>query len=386
MSLKRSGTKFLFCLIVATASCLPLSAPNANTSAYERQINEVDERIKVSRDTIRSKESEQASLQRLLNNYNSQIEAVRKQRSTLKGKIGNLQITKDQGTAKSDSLRQGVLSRNQTLSAHLSAMYRTGRNPQLRTILSIDDPSASSRMLRYYQKVAQHRVKEMQVAQESLGKAINAVTLTAEQQSQLQLERDALQAREQELSKLSKKRSTLLSKIGTTLSSEQSRLSELQSDKIKLQALVDDLRQQEKVAEARSKDGSLPWPLVGNISAQFGDLKAQGNAKWAGIMIDALKGLPVVAVHEGEVVYAEWLRGFGLLIILDHGNDMMSLYGNNDELMYNVGETVLPGDTIATVGDSSSLNQSGLYFELRKDGNPIDPMGLLSTNVVAAKR
>lgn len=367
-----------------------LSAPEAmaDSNTYEKEISTVDERIQVTRDTIRSKESEKASLLRLLSNYNKQIAAVKKQRSTLKNRIATLQKSKEAEKNRGNTLQRQVRQSGDALSNQLRAMYRTGRSPHLRTLLSIDDPSASSRMLRYYQQVTQHRIADIEEARQTLSNIMRSVTKTGEKETLVQQERDALQARENELANLSKKRTLLLAKIETTLSSEQKRLSTLQSDREKLQALVDDLRQQEEAQAAinQNSDGSLPWPLVGEITARYGDSKAQGNSHWAGILIKADLGKPVVAVHEGQVVYAEWLRGFGLLIIVDHGNGMMSLYGNNDELMYRVGETVLPGDVLATVGGSSSLNQTGLYFELRQDGSPVDPMGLLSSNVVAAKR
>jgi len=358
-----------------------------DSKSYENQITTVDERIKVTRDSIRSKESEKASLRRLLDNYNKQIAAVKKQRTTLKKRIAKLQKAKENETARGNSLQRQVRQSGVALGNQLRAMYQTGRSPHLRTLLSLDDPSASSRMLHYYQEVTQHRMNDIEEARQTLGGIMRTVTKTGEKETQVQLERDALQARENELAKLSKKRTVLLAKIETNLSSEQKRLSSLQGDREKLQALVDDLRKQEEYAAANQPtDGLLPWPLVGEIIANYGDAKSQGNSQWAGLMIKAKKGEPVVAVHEGQVVYAEWLRGFGLLIIVDHSNGMMSLYGNNNELMYRVGETVLPGDVLATVGDSSSLNQTGLYFELRQDGSPVDPVNLLSSKLVAAKR
>ncbi|MGB0867018.1 MAG: murein hydrolase activator EnvC family protein [Granulosicoccaceae bacterium] len=373
---------------VTAGCCLAISsAALADTSAYENQITTVDERIQVTRDSIRSKESEKASLQRLLENYNKQIAAVKKQRSLLKKKIAKLQKAKAGESARGDSLRQQVERHGDELGKQLSSLYQSGRSPHLRTLLSLDDPSAGSRLLRYYQHVTQHRLTDIEEARANLTQVMRNVTRAGEQESRVQQERDALKSREKELAKLSQKRTALLAKIEGNLSEEQKRLSALEDDRVKLQALVDDLRRQEEAAAANQTDkGTMPWPLVGEIAAQYGQSKAQGTAEWAGILIKAPKGSPVVAIHEGQVVYAEWLRGFGLLIIVDHGNGMMSLYGNNDELMYVVGETVLPGDVIATVGDSSSLNETGLYFELRQDGSPVDPVGILSERVAAATR
>ncbi len=374
------------CAAIGCLFAVVFSTPAlADSHGYENQISTVDERIQDTRDSIRSKESEKASLRRLLENYDKQIAAVKRQRQLLKKKIARLSETKSEEQSRGDKLKRGVRRRSDVLAKQLRAMYQAGRNPHLRTLLSMDDPTASARLIHYYKQVTEHQVADIESARIDLGKVMNAVTATAAQEAQVQHEQDALKAREAELAQLAKKRSRLLVKIESTLSAEQQRLSALESDRIKLQALVDELRQEQQAA-SEIASGRMAWPLVGQIKARYGEKKAQGTAKWAGLLIKALKGNPVVAVHEGEVVYAEWLRGFGLLIIVDHNNGMMSLYGNNDKLMYNVGETVLPGDVLATVGNSSSLNETGLYFELRQDGSPVDPISLLTRKIVAAKR
>lgn len=364
------------------------SSSQADSRAYKTQISALAERIHATQKTIQAKESERSSLRRLLENYDKQIAAIRNQRSALKKKAARLLQSKESSRTQSISIQLKVDQRDEALARQLRAMYKAGRNPHLKTLLTLDDPSAGSRMLRYYQKVTLHRLKDIQITRQSLGEAMDVVTLTDDQENQIENERQALTLRESELAKLSDKRSRLLSKIEDTLSLEQKRLSSLETDRNKLQALMQELLQQKSsVAKATAGvGGELPWPLVGKLSARFGQSKSQGSAEWAGILIRANKGSPVVAVHEGQVVYAEWLRGYGLLIIIDHGNNTMSLYGNNNELMYNVGETVLPGDVIASVGDSSSINQTGLYFELRQDGSAVDPLKLLTNKMTTANR
>lgn len=372
-------------LLLAPLLLAPL-AHGADGEDYQSQIEKVEESIEVTRDAIRLKTSERDSLQRLLASTNKQIAAIKRQRAQLKATIAKLQQTKRGEARRGEALRSRVDAEGVQLGDQLRAMYRAGRNPQLRTLLSLDDPAAGGRMLRYYQHVTAHRLDAIARARGSLDNVMREVTRVGEQASQVQRERDALAAREAELTKLSKRRQSLLGKISATLSQDQSRLSTLEGDRAHLQQLLDELGARQQAAAAPRGRGELPWPLVGKLTARYGQPKPQGTAKWAGILIKALKGSPVVAVHEGQVVYAEWLRGFGLLIIVDHGNGVMSLYGNNDELLFNVGETVLPGDVIATVGDSSSLNETGLYFELRQDGSPVDPVELLSEEVAAATR
>ena len=118
--------------------------------------------------------------------------------------------------------------------------------------------------------------------------------------------------------------------------------------------------------------GRLSWPVEGRLTAGFGDTRV-GTIKWNGLLIAADRGKPVRAVHTGRVIYADWLPGMGLLIIVDHGNGYLSLYGHNETLYKKVGAQVSGGDAIAAAGDSGGRAQSGLYFEIRRGGKPVDP-------------
>jgi septal ring factor EnvC (AmiA/AmiB activator) len=118
--------------------------------------------------------------------------------------------------------------------------------------------------------------------------------------------------------------------------------------------------------------GKLPWPVKGRLVQKFGNPRS--DSVWDGVLIDAKEGTDIHAVTWGKVVYAEWLRGYGLLIIIDHGQGYMTLYAFNQSLYKRIGETVNAGDIIASAGQSGGRSQSGLYFGIRKKGTPIDPL------------
>jgi septal ring factor EnvC (AmiA/AmiB activator) len=118
--------------------------------------------------------------------------------------------------------------------------------------------------------------------------------------------------------------------------------------------------------------GKLPWPVKGRLAQRFGSPRSEGI--WDGVLIDASEGMEVQAVTRGKVVYAEWLRGYGLLTIIDHGQGYMTLYAFNQSLYKRMGDQVKAGDVIASVGQSGGRSQSGLYFGIRKKGVPIDPL------------
>lgn len=114
-------------------------------------------------------------------------------------------------------------------------------------------------------------------------------------------------------------------------------------------------------------------PIAGRVTNRFGSARSSGKLRWNGVFIEAEPGTPVTAVHYGRVVFSDWLRGFGLLLIVDHGDGYMSLYGHNEVLYRETGDWVTAGETIATVGDTGGQNRSGLYFEIRHAGKPTDP-------------
>src|SRR5690606_973826 len=119
--------------------------------------------------------------------------------------------------------------------------------------------------------------------------------------------------------------------------------------------------------------GKLPWPVQGRLTGDYGEPRDGGPLKWNGVLVEAERGTPVRAIYHGRVVFAEWLAGLGLLLIVDHGDGFMSLYGHNDALLKEAGDWVAPGEPIAQVGDSGGQARVGLYFEIRRDGEPVNP-------------
>jgi septal ring factor EnvC (AmiA/AmiB activator) len=120
-------------------------------------------------------------------------------------------------------------------------------------------------------------------------------------------------------------------------------------------------------------NGRLDWPVNGKVIHDFGQPRVGGKINWNGVVFAVPRGSEVRAVHYGQIAFADWLTGLGLLVIIDHGDGFMTLYGYNESILKNTGDWVSPGDVIATVGDSGGQRQSSLYFELRKGAKPINP-------------
>ena len=188
-------------------------------------------------------------------------------------------------------------------------------------------------------------------------------------------------------------RARVLAKLQAQLRDKSQELAQLERDEQRLHELVESLQQALRDIPAAATDyrsldelkGKLRWPVAGRISMQYGARQAGGKLKSRGVRISAPAGEEVRAIDKGRVAYADWLRGFGLLLIVDHGKDYMSLYGNNRALFKEVGEWVEGGEVIATVGSSGGQSSAGLYLELRKKGRPFNPAPWFAGKPAAAR-
>jgi septal ring factor EnvC (AmiA/AmiB activator) len=189
----------------------------------------------------------------------------------------------------------------------------------------------------------------------------------------------AQQGQLQQLERASAERHRVLASLESSARSHEQSLARLKAQQADLEQLLEDLNHSLKQAPPPDTAsafgrlrGQLRWPVAGHVRAQFGDTRATG-VKWDGLVVATERGEPVRAVSAGRVVYADWLPGLGLLAIIDHGEGYLSLYGHNEQLYKAVGEPVVAGDVIAAAGDTGGRPEPELYFEIRREGRPVDP-------------
>jgi septal ring factor EnvC (AmiA/AmiB activator) len=208
------------------------------------------------------------------------------------------------------------------------------------------------------------------------------------EQRQLESLYDSERSKQAALKQQTKKQQQTLAQLNKKITSQDAKLAALKQERKALDALVASLSKPKSTNKApvavkpntpfASLKGSLPWPLQGKILARYGSSRNLGTLKWQGIMVASATGSEVRASAPGTVIFADWLRGFGLLIILDHGDKYMSLYGNNETLLKEVGDSVQAGELIAQSGDQGVRPLSALYFEIRRKGSPTNPLNWLS--------
>lgn len=266
------------------------------------------------------------------------------------------------------------------LAEHLRARWRLSARDHLKLLLSDEGPIVAERVARYHDYLTAARAGALQALRDTeaaagenrAGRARRQRELTAARQAAEKERRELLAQRQEQRRSVVDLRAELADK-----GRERDRLAE---DQRRLRDLVGELAQRASPPAAGEPPvvaAGLAWPVEGRLRTRFGQSRAGGRMRWQGIQIEAALGADVRAVAGGVVAFADWLRGFGILIIVDHGSGRMSLYGHADSLFKSVGERVEAGEVIASVGRSGGQSESGLYLEVRQNGKPVDPLGWL---------
>ena len=275
--------------------------------------------------------------------------------------------------ARRDALEASLKDQREALAALLRSAYALGRNEELRLLLMQDDVDSIGRLLAYYRYFERARVGEIDRLLKDLDALARVRHEIEDETAQLQQSREAQVQDSRRLETERDEGRRLLASLDAALKDQQSRLAALGRDEKSLLELLEKLRDvfadiPKQIAGAEpfaQQQGRLLWPLRGAASEG-----AAGDSH--GVLIAAAEGGEVHAVSHGRVVFADWLRGYGLLLIVDHGDRYLSLYGCNETLLKDVGDWVNAGEVIATSGASGGRKTPGLYFELRHDGKPMD--------------
>nr|WP_282103583.1 peptidoglycan DD-metalloendopeptidase family protein [Halomonas getboli] len=276
-----------------------------------------------------------------------------------------------------DALKAERQQQLDAIGEQLDALYRLGLTPQLKLLLNQDDPARLDRLQTYLNRLTDARQQRLdQLERLDAALADNRRALD-ERSAQLDRLADELEARGAELARQVDEREQLVAKLNDRFASEQARLSELAQDRAHAERVLNQvqerlarLQQPPPSTDIAATQGDLPWPVQGSVTSRFG--RGDGVHR-NGLVIRAAEGTPVEAVHAGRVVFADWMRGFGNLLILDHGDGVMTLHAHLQRFTVGVGEAVSEGETVGTVGATGGQSSPGLYFEVRRHGEPIDP-------------
>ena len=339
----------------------------------QSQIKQISLKIKQTRS---KKDSLIAQLADIETQYGEISRALKAIRLQAEQKQQSLQQTKTQIVR----LQEKISEQNEALAGQVRAAYAMGRQEKLKLMLNQQDPALSSRMMVYYEYLSKARLIRLKKIEGNL-LALNKLEVQeALEVQELKVILEQKQIEQAALGDIKKTRAQLLAKLDKDVRTKKEQLSRLKENEKKMQGLIaslqkamDDFKFEAVPAKPFAKlRGQLPWPIQGKLRKKFGSKR--GESRWDGVLIDAKEGAEIHAVTRGRVVYADWLRGYGLLAIIDHGKGYMTLYAFNQSLFKEVGDWVDTGDVIATVGKSGGRNQPGLYFGIRKKGKPVNPV------------
>lgn len=284
------------------------------------------------------------------------------------------------------SLAEDITAQRRALERYVRAAYASGRQDRLKLLLNQESPATLSRVLAYYDYFSRVRSRRIAALAADLARLDDVEKQIAREVAGLErLGREraaALAALDAERGR----REKVLAALAEELDAKGEHLARLTRDEHELAELVERIAREiardladippAGAAEAPfpSRRGKLAWPVAGQLRHRFGTPRGAGDLIWQGVLIDARPGSPVHAVSHGRVAFADWLRGFGLLMIIEHGDGYMSLYGHNRALLKEVGDWVAQDEVVASVGDSGGRSRAGLYFEIRHEGTPVDPV------------
>lgn len=273
-------------------------------------------------------------------------------------------------------------AQQERIASELETAWKMGRQEQLKVLLNQEDPHTVARAMAYYRYFFDARKALIERFRGTLAELEQVRAGIEQQRAALAARQSELEAQGEQLEAGRARRAQAAASLAEDIAAKGGQLAQLEKDREELEQLLEtiqraviDMQLPDNYQSFAAARGSMPWPVAGKPGNRFGRARNAGGMRWQGVNIPAEAGSTVRAIHHGRVVYADWFRGSGLLLIVDHGDGYMSLYAHNQSLLREVGEWVQAGTPVGTVGDSGGLERPALYFEIRHQGKPVDPAG-----------
>lgn len=378
----------------------------------QRQLESARQDVAELKKLLEKLQQEKSGVQQQLKKTESEMGTLERQVRELKRELDSSEAEIKRLDGEKKKLQSARSEQQRLIGIQARAAYQSGRQEYLKLLLNQQNPEKFSRTLTYYDYLSQARLEQLTAFNETLRQLANVEHSINEHQAQLKTQKAELDERHAKLAAVRKERQQALAKLNRDVNTRDQRLKAREQEQAQLakvlktieetlarQAREAQLARERELAERQARPtgnntgnspqvtsgavyggpfasarGKLPWPVNGRLIARYGTPRGDdARTKWDGVLIGAQAGSQVRAVHGGRVVFADWLRGAGLLVILDHGNGYLSLYGHNQSLLASAGDVVKAGEAIATVGTSGGQNTPALYFAIRQNGRPSDP-------------
>ncbi len=338
-----------------------------------RMVN-VNKEIEKSKDKVSVLQAELMENELMTNNISMQLENIQYKILKKKEALKKLNIKKEN--------RQKILNKEkEILISQIRSIYKIGKYNYFKILLSQKNPSQINRAIAYYDYDNYARSKRIKKLGRTLKDIEEIESIISGQTTKLELLKNKHEFKLKKFNKYRNNRLNFIKDINKYIKQQGIELLLLKENEHKLEMLLNNLKtiqldkfdSTKKEASFSSKKGNLIWPINGKLLKKYGAEKKITGIKWKGVLIEAKEDSQVSAISEGKIVFADWFRNFGLLIIIEHQNSFLSLYGHNKKLLKITGDFVKTGENIATVGDSGGLENTALYFEIRKGKKTLDP-------------
>ena len=366
---------FIKASIIAGFLSLPLTVNASDLERRQSELKSIQAQINKQQSAVKNTNKQRERLISLLKEDEKAIALAATKVNRTKQDLTATDKKIAELNGKQTQLNKLKTAQQKSLSNQLASAYLAGNHDYSKMLLNQQSPASIERLLAYYQYLNNARIDSIKQLQTTL---LELDEVQVEQQNQkAQLNKLVIEQQQQakKLNQEQSQRQNTLTQLQRTLNSSGAKLEQLQIEEASLKRVVEQAllaMQNNPSYDGLSSRHKLKWPTKGRIKSAFGS-KRSGQVKWKGVTISASEGQDVNAIANGKVIYADWLRGFGMVLVVDHGKGYMSLYGHAQALLKSAGDTVRKGESIALVGRSGGQTQPGLYFEVRHKGQAVDP-------------
>lgn len=388
------GFRIIFRTLILALACLIThahAAPKPELQELRGRIDSLKKSLDSTEDAKADAADELKASEQAISGISSTLRDLVRQQQAAQSTLNTLEQEKT-------SVDKRISAEQIMLGRLFYQQYRTGQQDQFKILLNQENPSQAARQLRYYTYLARARSELLEHLRDNLTKLDKLTQATETKQTELSKIRIEQDKQRQKLLEQQQTKKKLVTQLSKQIGQQRSELSRLERNEKQLTQLIERLARQQREAPKKSQPpptsarnsvvpdasfagtsfnqlkGKLQLPVRGELTGRFGTPRQDSGSPWRGLFIRTAAAQEVHAIASGRVVFADWLRGFGNLLIVDHGSGYMSLYGNNESIFKRAGETVRAGDVIASTGNSGGNPETGLYFEIRYQSKPFDPL------------
>ncbi len=379
----RSAPGLLLVLIAFLVTSSPVHATSQEQS--EEQLKQLAVNIKKVNRWLSRANKEKSGISAELERQQKKIDQLSKDIRYGKARVrvleGELQAlrVKQKANTKALSKHQAYLKQQ------IRSAYLYGEQPDLKVLLNAENPQTLAMDMHFFSAIKDAEANKIAAVQTALDELKKTKSDIVTKQAKIQNQNKQLDNKRASLKTAKSQKQTALNKLSASIRSEEQKLGKLKADQLRLKNLIKeietaitDIPLPDDAEPFSKRKGKLQWPAKGRVLHRFGSTLLKGKLRHNGITLSVKEDQEVKAIHSGRVVFSNWIRGFGLLLIIDHGNNYMSLYGNNKSLAKETGDWVRAKETIAFTQETGQDSDSGLYFEIRKQGKPVNPLLWLS--------